>query len=74
MKQYRKLTLSSPGLTTSWGVIEGFVNGEGGGGGGWGFIHCITKLKKTFQETSYIAVVIKTCFELFAPFLTFETS
>ena len=45
-----------------------------GGGGGWGFIHCITKLKKTFQETSYIAVVIKTRFELFAPFLTFETS
>ena len=72
MKQYRKLTLSSPGLTTSWRVIEGFVNG--GGGGGWGFIHCITRLKKTFQETSYIAVVIKIRFELFAPFITFETS
>ena len=34
MKQYHKLTLSSPGLTTSWGVIEGFVNGGGGGEAG----------------------------------------
>ena len=34
MKQYRKLTLSSPGLTTSWGVIEGFVNGGGAGKAG----------------------------------------
>ena len=31
MKQYRKLPLLSPGLTTSLGVIGGFVNGGGGG-------------------------------------------
>lgn len=45
----------------------------GEGEGRLGLYILYNQTKKTFQETNYIAVVIKTRFELFAPFLAFET-
>ena len=49
MKQYRKLPLVSPGLTTSLGVIGGFVNG-GGGGGGLGLHTLYNQTKKNISR------------------------